>query len=75
MGIHSSTWCYHGFTTIRSRLSLPFQGKDAEAEQLYERSQAIRETALGSDHPDVAQVLNYRAGLLERRVRTVIECQ
>ncbi|CAN0571146.1 unnamed protein product, partial [Ectocarpus sp. 12 AP-2014] len=41
------------------------QGKHAEAEPLYERSQAIREEALGPKHPDVAEVLNNRATLLK----------
>ena len=34
------------------------QGKYAEAEPLYQRSLAIREKALGPEHPDVAQSLN-----------------
>ena len=34
------------------------QGRYAEAEPLYKRSLAIREKALGPDHPDVAQSLN-----------------
>jgi tetratricopeptide (TPR) repeat protein len=33
-------------------------GKYAEAEPLYQRSLAIREKALGKDHPDIAQSLN-----------------
>ena len=44
------------------------QGKYAEAEPLYERSQAIREKALGLDHPDVASSLNHRARLLTTQV-------
>lgn len=48
------------------------QGKYAEAEPLYERSQAIREKILGPDHPDVAQSLNNRAELLVAQVRTVM---
>ncbi|CAN0531556.1 unnamed protein product [Ectocarpus sp. 8 AP-2014] len=40
------------------------QGKYDDAEQLYERSLAIREKLLGPEHPDVAQSLNNRAGLL-----------
>ena len=43
---------------------LAIQGKFAEAEPLYERSQVIREKVLGPEHPDVAQSLNNRAGLL-----------
>ena len=45
------------------------QGKYEQAEPLYERSQAICEKALGPDHPDVAMVLNNRAGLLKSQVR------
>ncbi|CAB1107477.1 unnamed protein product [Ectocarpus sp. CCAP 1310/34] len=41
------------------------QGNYAEAKPLYERSQAIRKKVLGPDHPDVATVLNNRAGLLK----------
>ncbi|CAM9191144.1 unnamed protein product, partial [Pylaiella littoralis] len=44
---------------------LELMGKYDEAEPLYERSLAIREKALGCDHPDVAVSLNNRAGLLE----------
>lgn len=44
------------------------QGKYAEAEPLYERSQAIREKVLGLEHPDVAQSLNDRAGLFADQV-------
>ena len=51
------------------------QGKYAEAEPLYERSQAIREKALGPEHPDVAQSLNNRAFLLKSQVRAVINFQ
>lgn len=49
------------------------QGKHDEAELLFERSQAIREKALGREHPDVATSLNNRASLMElqaRRFRT-----
>ena len=48
------------------------QGKYAEAEPLYKRLQAIREKALGPEHPAVAAVLNNRAGLLESQVRAEI---
>ncbi|CAN0249525.1 unnamed protein product, partial [Ectocarpus sp. 13 AM-2016] len=41
------------------------QGKYAEAEPLYERSQAVQEKVLGPEHSDVATSLNNRAGLLE----------
>ena len=39
------------------------QGRYGEAEPLYRRALAIREKALGPDHPDVAQHLNSLAGL------------
>ena len=48
------------------------QGKYDEAGQLYDRSLAIREKALGPDHPDVAQSLNNRALLLEDQVRVIL---
>ena len=34
------------------------EGKYAEAEALYKRALAIREKALGSDHPDVVASMN-----------------
>ncbi|CAN0413150.1 unnamed protein product, partial [Ascophyllum nodosum] len=43
------------------------QGKYAEAEPLYERSQTIQEKALGPEHHAVAVVLNNRAGLLQNQ--------
>lgn len=45
------------------------QGKYEEAGPLYERSLAIREKALGPDHPAVATALNNRALLLNSQVR------
>jgi len=39
------------------------QGKYAEAEPLFKRSLAIREKALGPEHPDVGRSLNYLAKL------------
>jgi CHAT domain-containing protein len=39
------------------------QGRYADAEPLYKRSLAIREKALGPDHPDVALTLNNLAGV------------
>ncbi|CAN0377153.1 unnamed protein product, partial [Scytosiphon promiscuus] len=47
--------------------SLAFQGKYAEAEPLYARSQAIQEKVLGPEHPSLATTLHGRAGLLERQ--------
>lgn len=51
------------------RFSLSFQGKYAESERLYERSQAIREKALDPDHPHVATVLSNRANLSNKQVK------
>ncbi|CAM9971540.1 unnamed protein product [Ectocarpus sp. 8 AP-2014] len=51
------------------RYMLCMTGKYAEAEPLYERSQAIQEKVLGPEHPDVATSLNNRASLLESQVR------
>ena len=47
-----------------------FQGQYGDAGELYERCQAIREKALGADHPDLAATLHGRAGLLVRQVST-----
>ncbi|CBJ32852.1 NB-ARC and TPR repeat-containing protein-likely pseudogene [Ectocarpus siliculosus] len=43
------------------------QGKYAEAEPLYERSQAIQEKVFGPKHQVVATLLNNRAALFERQ--------
>ena len=45
------------------------QGRYAEAEPLYTRSLAIREKALGAEHPDFGQSLNNLAGLYVRQGR------
>ncbi len=45
------------------------QGRYAEAEPLNKRSLAVREKALGSDHPDVAQSLENYADLLRKTGR------
>ena len=42
------------------------QRKYAEAEPLFKRSLAIREKALGPEHPDVARSLNYLAKLYRK---------
>lgn len=47
------------------------QGKYDQAEPLFKRSLAIREKALGSEHPDVASSLNDLAVLLNRHVRYI----
>ena len=53
------------------------QGKYEEAEPLFKRSLAIREKALGAEHPDVAQSLNNMGLLLKSkfalRVSRVVE--
>ena len=45
------------------------QGRYADAEPLYKRSLAIREKALGPDHPDVATSLNNLAVLYQDQGR------
>jgi CHAT domain-containing protein/Tfp pilus assembly protein PilF len=45
------------------------QGRYADAEPLFRRSLAIREKALGPDHPDVAQSLNNLARLYREQGR------
>ena len=45
------------------------QGRYADAEPLYKRSLAIREKALGPDHPDVATSLNNLAELYRAQGR------
>lgn len=51
------------------------QARFAEAERLLERSLAIREKVLGSEHPDVAVSVSTYAGLLTSRVRILEICQ
>lgn len=46
------------------------QGKYAEAEPLYMRTQEIVEKSLGPDHPDVATIVSNRAELMKQQVRT-----
>ncbi|CAN0282323.1 unnamed protein product, partial [Scytosiphon promiscuus] len=46
---HFSLSLKHDFLTLPTYI----QGKYAEAEPLYERSQATREKVLGPEHPDV----------------------
>jgi tetratricopeptide (TPR) repeat protein len=53
----------------REAQQLNQQGRYAEAEPLYKRSLAIREKALGPDHPDVALSLNNLAGLYDNQGR------
>ncbi len=43
------------------------QGRYADAEPLYKRALAIREKALGPNHPDVASSLNNLAELYRTR--------
>src|SRR4029453_730245 len=45
------------------------QGRYAEAEPRYQRALAIREKALGPEHPDVAQSLNNLASLYQTQGR------
>ena len=48
------------------------QGKYAEADPLYKRTQEIWEKSLGRDHPNVATILNNRARLLKSQVRVEV---
>ena len=71
----STTFCE--ILVCRSTIPLPYaflvsQGKYAEAELLNERSQTIRESVLGPEHPDVGNSLKNRAKLFESQVRDVI---
>ncbi len=50
-------------------VTLRTQGRYADAEPLYKRSLAIREKALGPDHPDVASSLNNLGSLYENQGR------
>ena len=52
--------------------SLMDQGKYAEADPLYARSLAIQEKVLGPEHPAFATMLNNRAELLRKQVRTFL---
>ncbi len=45
------------------------QGKDAEAEPLYQRALHIREQALGPDHPYTREVVRNYADLLRKMGR------
>src|SRR4051794_19349858 len=51
------------------RCCIAGQGRYADAEPLYKRSLAIREKALGPDHPDVANSLNSLAALYQDQGR------
>ena len=57
--------------TTRDSLALLYraQGRYAEAEPLYKRSLAIRENALGPEHPHVANALKGYAALLRKTGR------
>lgn len=71
-GLNASAFCICYFAAPLAYTSplRVVQGKYAEAAPHFERSLAIREKALGPEHPDVAQSLNDRAGLLLTQVRT-----
>jgi tetratricopeptide (TPR) repeat protein len=47
------------------------EGRDADAEPLYQRAVAIRERPLGSDHPDLWTSLNNLASLYQAEGRTL----
>ena len=50
---------------------LALQGRDAEAESLYERLQSMKEDILGPDHLEVAQLLRNRAMSMCKQAREV----
>lgn len=52
-------------------LLIACQGKHDQTGLLYDRAVAIRERALGPDHPDVAESLLYKAMVAEDQVRAV----
>jgi tetratricopeptide (TPR) repeat protein len=54
---------------LNVRRYLAGQGRYADAEPLYGRALAIREKALGSDHPNVAQSLDRLAVLYHNQRR------
>lgn len=60
-------WSYNVAAEQHIRL-LAIQGKYAQAEELFERSQATLEIFLDPQHPHVALSLDNRANLLERQV-------
>ena len=53
----------------RAAAQQPAQGRHSEAEPLHKRALAIREKALGSEHPDVAVSLENYAHLLRKTGR------
>lgn len=53
----------------QSYISDPEQGFQGEADELYIRAFEIGEKAIGTDHPDLAAILNNMAALLQKEVR------
>ena len=53
-----------------SRLLCDLQGEHSQAVELYERSLTIMEPQLGSDHSDVAQLLQNLGGVLREQVQS-----
>ena len=68
-GPHFSVKCFRFAGPLPCTNPLLSQGKYADADPLYKRTQEIWETFLGRDHPNAATILNNRAGLLESQVR------
>ena len=60
----------NGLSTPAKNGLYEVQGRYAEAEPLYKRSLAIKEKALGPEHPNVAQGLENYAALLRAIGRT-----
>ena len=59
-----------GFFVYLNNIRNQAQGRYTEAEPLYRRSLAIKEKALGPEHPNVAQGLENYAALLRETGRT-----
>ena len=67
-GTHFSVKCFRFGGPLPYTNPLLSQGKYAEADPLYKRTQEIWEKSLGRDHLNVATILNNRARLLESQV-------
>ena len=60
-------------STATDTSPLSQQGSFDEAEVLYDRARDIREKFLGSEHPKVAQSLENKADLMDRKVISLVE--
>lgn len=71
-GLGSSAVSFTSADQSPTRLPSIFQGKDAEADSLFERAIGIGDTALGPDHPNLVMWLNNRAFVLMKQVRGIV---